>query len=365
MNRNTNEQLTMKDIAKLAGVSTATVSYILSDKKGVKIADATRQKVLDICKEHGYSPNAKTRGAKKNSGKITISDIAREAGVSTATVSYIINDRRDLKIADATRKKVLQICNLRQFRPSPIAQALAGSKNDMIGICCNYEPRRPVRNSQNMRLIYALQSALEDKNYSTLLLPEIVGEPFIQKNIDGIICIDLSEYQFYNLKENCFIPIVAIDMTIADTLFFKTYNDNRYIAAYAKELLCADKITYVTEEYRNKPFMAKMKRAFINDTLFVYKSIDGLLAYVKDHCGEYFVFDDECAALICMPYLDPDKTAVICSDNDEAVMSEPFKRILMPARAKAEAAVKMLQDAINRNETEPHTIKITPQKTGV
>ena len=44
--------------------------------------------------------------------KPTVKDVAKQAGVSVATVSYIMNDRKDQKISEATRKKVLQIANL-------------------------------------------------------------------------------------------------------------------------------------------------------------------------------------------------------------------------------------------------------------
>ena len=43
--------------------------------------------------------------------QVTLKDVAREAHVSAATVSYIINNREDQKISDATRKKVLQIAH--------------------------------------------------------------------------------------------------------------------------------------------------------------------------------------------------------------------------------------------------------------
>lgn len=50
--------------------------------------------------------------------KVTVRDVAREAGVSVATVSYIMNNRTDMKISEETRKKVLQIANLLNYRPS-------------------------------------------------------------------------------------------------------------------------------------------------------------------------------------------------------------------------------------------------------
>ena len=57
--------------------------------------------------------------------KVTVRDVAKEAGVSVATVSYIMNNRTDQKISEDTRKKVLQIANLLNYKPSSVAKSLA------------------------------------------------------------------------------------------------------------------------------------------------------------------------------------------------------------------------------------------------
>ena len=55
--------VTIKDIARIANVSYATVSRALNDHKDVN--EQTKQKILKICNEVGYSPNAIARGLVK------------------------------------------------------------------------------------------------------------------------------------------------------------------------------------------------------------------------------------------------------------------------------------------------------------
>ena len=60
---------TTKDIAKLAGVSQATVSYVLNDKKGKTISEETRSRVLKIASEIGYIPNLAAKRLKQKATK--------------------------------------------------------------------------------------------------------------------------------------------------------------------------------------------------------------------------------------------------------------------------------------------------------
>ncbi|MDO5677917.1 MAG: LacI family DNA-binding transcriptional regulator [Propionibacteriaceae bacterium] len=57
------QQTTTKDVARLAGVSTAVVSYVVNDGPR-RVAPATRQKVLDAIQQLGYQPNATARALK-------------------------------------------------------------------------------------------------------------------------------------------------------------------------------------------------------------------------------------------------------------------------------------------------------------
>ena len=51
--------LTIRDIARMAGVSTTAVSFVLNNRSGV--SEATRQKVQEIIRRTGFTPNVHTR----------------------------------------------------------------------------------------------------------------------------------------------------------------------------------------------------------------------------------------------------------------------------------------------------------------
>jgi LacI family transcriptional regulator len=61
-------------------------------------------------------------------------DVARAAGVSQATVSYVINGRRDGVVAEETRKRVLEAATALNFRPNRAAQSLRLNQSFLVGI---------------------------------------------------------------------------------------------------------------------------------------------------------------------------------------------------------------------------------------
>ncbi len=64
--------------------------------------------------------------------KVTMADVAREAGVSMMTVSRAINDREG--ISEATRQRILAIVDRLGYRPSDIARSLATDRTSTIGL---------------------------------------------------------------------------------------------------------------------------------------------------------------------------------------------------------------------------------------
>jgi len=64
--------------------------------------------------------------------RITMSDVAHEAGVSLMTVSRVINDKGE--ISPETKKRVQEVIEKLGYRPSGIARSLAGGQTYTIGL---------------------------------------------------------------------------------------------------------------------------------------------------------------------------------------------------------------------------------------
>ena len=63
---------------------------------------------------------------------VTIYDVAREAGVSMATVSRVVNGNKNVK--ENTRKKVLEVIERLDYRPNAVARGLASKKTTAISL---------------------------------------------------------------------------------------------------------------------------------------------------------------------------------------------------------------------------------------
>jgi LacI family transcriptional regulator len=78
------KRITIKDIAKMANVTPATVSMVLNNK--AKISAETRQKILDLVREYNYVPNLSARGlvhSKTNTIGVLISGLSEPINAAT------------------------------------------------------------------------------------------------------------------------------------------------------------------------------------------------------------------------------------------------------------------------------------------
>lgn len=65
--------------------------------------------------------------------KVTLRDVAEAAGVSIATASWAVNDNRDVRITESTRRKVRRAADELGYHHNALARGLARGRSDIIG----------------------------------------------------------------------------------------------------------------------------------------------------------------------------------------------------------------------------------------
>ena len=137
---------------------------------------------------------------KKN---VTAKDIAKLCGVSQATVSYIINNRTDQKISEETRRKVMDAIETLHYYPNASARSMRTNNCTSIGIVCARDYSRQAFLSALMgisgylaRLDYTITIFNEEDTIGEGTEPQYV-KSYYSNLIDGLIYISNSDHDAF------------------------------------------------------------------------------------------------------------------------------------------------------------------------
>ncbi|MCG7335544.1 catabolite control protein A [Sporosarcina sp. ACRSM] len=119
---------------------------------------------------------------------VTIYDVAREANVSMATVSRVVNGNQNVK--PATRKKVLDCIERLGYRPNAVARGLASKKTTTVGVIV---PDISIsfyselaRGVADIATMYEYNIILSNSDERTVREVELI-EDHLGKQVDGMI----------------------------------------------------------------------------------------------------------------------------------------------------------------------------------
>jgi len=171
--------------------------------------------------------------------KATIYDIAREAGVSIATVSNAINGKG--KISQKRRREILEIMERMHYQPSVIASALMGKKTFTLGLLIP-----DVSNPFFAEIARAIEDQAHHSGYSVIICSTDNKDERIeryiklleQKSVDGIIIgtgIDNLEILKQLLSKS--IPVAMIARDVDSLSLHTVITDDFYGGTIAAEHL--------------------------------------------------------------------------------------------------------------------------------
>jgi DNA-binding LacI/PurR family transcriptional regulator len=155
------------------------------------------------------------KGVAKTNKEITIKDVAKQAGVSVATVSRVMNGRD--RVSEATRKKILKIIEEMNFVPNTMAASMVNKKTNMLSVVVP-----EIQNPFYTAVIGGMVEVAKKEGFFTLVVStnsdeaeeEEFFESFLGKNVDGIILIGThKDAEFYrNIRK----PTILVDRYIND-----------------------------------------------------------------------------------------------------------------------------------------------------
>ncbi|QGQ96977.1 catabolite control protein A [Paenibacillus psychroresistens] len=146
---------------------------------------------------------------------VTIYDVAREAGVSMATVSRVVNNNPNVK--PQTRKKVFEAIERLGYRPNAVARGLASKKTTTVGVVIPdisnaifAEVARGIEDIANMyryNIILCNADKKKDKEISVI-------NTLLEKQVDGLLFMGGTVTQEHILAfKSSSVPIVLCATT--------------------------------------------------------------------------------------------------------------------------------------------------------
>ncbi|RAK21214.1 LacI family transcriptional regulator [Anoxybacillus vitaminiphilus] len=316
---------------------------------------------------------------------VTIYDVAREANVSMATVSRVVNGNPNVK--PSTRKKVLEAIERLGYRPNAVARGLASKKTTTVGVIIpdisNIFFAELARGIEDIATMYKyniiLSNSDQNKDKELHLLNTMLG-----KQVDGILFMGgyISEEHVTEFKKSP-VPIV-LAATIEENNIIPSVNIDYEQAAYDAVAFLIEKghkrIAYVTgpaDDPINNKKLAGYRRALeqhgltYDEHLIIegdYSYDSGIEAYEKiaeldEQPTAVFVGTDEMALGVIHSAQDhgvniPEQFEVVGFDNTRlATMVRPrLTTVVQPMYDIGAVAMRLLTKYMNKEHVENHIV---------
>ncbi|MFC4710955.1 catabolite control protein A [Enterococcus eurekensis] len=317
---------------------------------------------------------------------ITIYDVAREANVSMATVSRVVNGNPNVK--PATRKKVLEVIDRLDYRPNAVARGLASKKTTTVGVIIpdvsNMFFSSLARGIDDVATMYKYNIILANSDGDSQKEVNVLNN-LLAKQVDGVIFMghritDEVRAEFSRSKTPVVLAgsidpdqqvgSVNIDYKSAakDSVNLLAKNGNQKIAFISgalidaingqnrlggyKEALTENKLTYTEGLVFESPYSFKDG----------YELVDRLL---NSGATAAYVTDDELAIGILDGLIDkgikvPEDFEIITSNNSllTQVARPKLSSVTQPLYDIGAVSMRLLTKLMNKEEVEEKTITL-------
>src|SRR5690625_1770470 len=209
---------------------------------------------------------------------VTIYDVAREANVSMATVSRVVNGNPNVK--PATRKKVLNTIERLGYRPNAVARGLASKRTTTVGVIIPdisniffSELARGIEDIATMYKYNIILSNSDSKKENELQLINTM----LEKQVDGILFMggNITDEHIQQFKTSS-VPVV-LAATYDSSNEIPSVNIDYELAAYE-----ATKELVNNNENKQPAFVGSLRETVVNNLKY-----EGYVRAVKESNIEF------------------------------------------------------------------------------
>ncbi|MBP3483310.1 MAG: LacI family DNA-binding transcriptional regulator [Alistipes sp.] len=174
--------------------------------------------------------------------KTTIKDIAAEAGVSIALVSFVMNNQsrnpeKTYKVSEETSRRILEIAKRLDYHPNNAARTLRQGKTNTIGVILSdisnkfFSDIARCIEDRAYKYNYTVIFGSTDENAGKL---ENLVKVFIDKGVDGLIIVPcVGSEKCIRQIADARIPLVLMDRHIGEEGISSVVLNNRYAVSLA------------------------------------------------------------------------------------------------------------------------------------
>jgi len=315
--------------------------------------------------------------------KTSLKDIAQQVGVSTALVSYVLNNQKEGRISKEVAQKIRDTAQELNYSPNQVAKSLKTSKTFTIGLIV-----ADIANPFFSSLARIIEDDAEKSNYTVLFGSSDESaekswkliQVFLNRQVDGLIIASAANTASHiNYLQEQEIPFVLIDRYFPElpTNYVAIDNYQAAISAvkhllkngYCRISLITFNTTLFHLQERKRGYLTALqdnnlpenhswiKELTINDSpQAVEKAIDELLALPQP--TDAILFSSNTLSTMGLKYINslplkvPDDLAIVSFDESDVsyLFYAPITHIKQPLKEMGQKALKILLDNIAKNQ---------------
>ncbi|MZI93953.1 catabolite repressor/activator [Vibrio sp. CAIM 722] len=182
---------------------------------------------------------------------MTLEEIAKLAGVSKTTASYVINGKaHKYRISDKTQKKVMEVVDAHNYRPDHAASALRAGNSRSFGLIIpdleniSYARLAKLLEQNSRQAGYQILIACSDDSVET---EKTVANTLVGRRIDALFVASAipNASEFYLKLQTSGTPVIAIDRPLDDEFFACVISEDFNAAHELTESVLFDEVKSV------------------------------------------------------------------------------------------------------------------------